>query len=283
MAERIVSPGVFTRENDQSFIAQGVASIGASIIGPTVKGPAFAPTVVTSFSEFEAKFGGQSSYTYVPFSVRDYLQNAGSMLVMRVLAGGGYSFDGSTKKLVAAVSASTIMAVFHPSKNADDSTIELSKTLSSSLGTSPISMSNAFGIDFSGSAFESAFTVTASINPTRTDYITRAIGTSPDNSGGTTDKAYVYLNFKNEQTTAVSNTPTASVNLVLSDAACTFSSSFTEGYDHASTPWITSQLLDSGGTTSNLFKFHHLADGNPTNQIVTGKRRAKRTCSVRKY
>ena len=40
MAERIVSPGVFTNEVDQSFLAGGVAQIGAAIVGPTVKGPA---------------------------------------------------------------------------------------------------------------------------------------------------------------------------------------------------------------------------------------------------
>ncbi len=49
MAERIVSPGVFTREKDLSFLPQGIADIGAAIIGPTVKGPAFVPTQVTSF------------------------------------------------------------------------------------------------------------------------------------------------------------------------------------------------------------------------------------------
>jgi len=30
MAERIVSPGVFTRENDLSFLAQGVGEIGGT-------------------------------------------------------------------------------------------------------------------------------------------------------------------------------------------------------------------------------------------------------------
>jgi hypothetical protein len=266
MAERIVSPGVFTRENDQSFLQAGVASIGATIVGPTVKGPAFAPTVVRSFSEFEAKFGGQSPYTYVPFSVRDYLSKAGSVIIVRVLAGGGYEFDGSTRQLVAAVSGSTILTVFQPSLNTDDTTIELGNTLSSSLGTSPISMSNAFGIDFSGSAFQSAYTVTASLNPLRDDYITRVVGTSPMNSDGTTDRAYCYLNFRDEQTTAVAATPTASINLVLSTTSCEFTSTATEGYEHSSTPWITSQLL--GGSTSNLFKFHHLADGTPTNKDV---------------
>ena len=46
MAENIISPGVFTRENDLSFLPQGIGQIGACIIGPTVKGPAFVPTVI---------------------------------------------------------------------------------------------------------------------------------------------------------------------------------------------------------------------------------------------
>ena len=59
MAERIVSPGVFTREKDLSFLPQGVAEIGAAIIGPTERGPAFTPTVITSESEFQDMFGQQ--------------------------------------------------------------------------------------------------------------------------------------------------------------------------------------------------------------------------------
>lgn len=44
MAEQIIiSPGVFTRQNDLSYLPQGIQSIGAAIIGPTVKGPAFVP------------------------------------------------------------------------------------------------------------------------------------------------------------------------------------------------------------------------------------------------
>ena len=46
MAERIVSPGVFTQERDQTFLAQGVAEIGAAFVGPTTKGPAFVATQV---------------------------------------------------------------------------------------------------------------------------------------------------------------------------------------------------------------------------------------------
>ena len=60
MAERIVSPGVFTREKDLSFLPQGIDAIGAALIGPTQEGPAFVPTVVRNFAEFERIFGKES-------------------------------------------------------------------------------------------------------------------------------------------------------------------------------------------------------------------------------
>jgi hypothetical protein len=263
MAERIVSPGVFTNENDQSFIQQGIEQIGASIVGPTVKGPAFVPTVVTSFAEFEVMFGGTSSKTYVPFSVRDYLQNAGSVLVTRVLAGGGYSFPRTSRNLVSIISGSEIVSVFQPSKNTDDESVELSASQFNAGG----GIQDSHIISFSGSAF-SEYAVTASFNPSNQDYITRVVGTSPDNSDGTEDKVFTYLNFKDKQSEAVTATPTGSWEIVVSDEDIIFTSSKAEGYDNAATPWITSQILDGSGTTSNLFKFHHLADGDDTNTDV---------------
>ena len=73
MAERIVSPGVFTRETDLSFLPQAIGEIGAAIIGPTKKGPAFVPTQVTSFQEYEEIFGGQDDRFYTPQTVEQYL------------------------------------------------------------------------------------------------------------------------------------------------------------------------------------------------------------------
>lgn len=94
MAEQIISPGAFTRENDQSFLQEGVAQIGAAIIGPTAKGPALSPTIVTTISQFENIFGttiqsGSNYYTYLTnLTARSYFENGGnSMLVVRVLSG----------------------------------------------------------------------------------------------------------------------------------------------------------------------------------------------------
>ena len=72
-SEKIISPGVFTQENDLSFLPAGIGAIGAAIVGPTVKGPAFIPTVVNSFADYERKFGPLSSETFVPQTVREYM------------------------------------------------------------------------------------------------------------------------------------------------------------------------------------------------------------------
>ena len=90
MAERIVSPGVFTREKDLSFLPQGISEIGAAIIGPTQKGPAFTPTIISNFSEFEEIFGSLDSRFYVPYTAKQYLKSAGTVTIVRVLGIGGY-------------------------------------------------------------------------------------------------------------------------------------------------------------------------------------------------
>jgi hypothetical protein len=100
MAEKIVSPGVFTNEVDQSFLPSRIAAIGAAVIGPTQKGPAGIPTTVSSYSEFLQTFGGtltsgsgasQQSYKYLTnYAAQEYLKYADTLTVVRVL-GSGYS------------------------------------------------------------------------------------------------------------------------------------------------------------------------------------------------
>ena len=93
MAEKIISPGVFTNEIDQSFLPAAVADIGAALIGPTLKGPAGVPTVVTSYSDFQAKFGdvvtsGSDSVQYLTsHAAEEYLKNSDTLTVVRVMAG----------------------------------------------------------------------------------------------------------------------------------------------------------------------------------------------------
>ena len=104
MAEKIISPGVFTNEIDQSFLPAAVADIGAALIGPTVKGPAGVPTIVTSFSDFQNKFGDvfKSGSDTVQFltshAAQEYLRNSNVLTVVRILDG---DFSGATTTLTA--------------------------------------------------------------------------------------------------------------------------------------------------------------------------------------
>lgn len=88
--DRIVSPGVFTRENDLSSIAQGVADIGGVVVAPFAKGPGFAPTLVRSVSELETTFGTADGTLYGPYTAKQYLQEKGFVTVCRVGALTGY-------------------------------------------------------------------------------------------------------------------------------------------------------------------------------------------------
>lgn len=94
MAETIISPGVFTRENDISFIQPAPVAAGAAIIGPAVKGPVEVPTLVTSYNDYVRKFGttfasGSTSYEFLTsIAVKNYFQQGGnSVLVSRVVSG----------------------------------------------------------------------------------------------------------------------------------------------------------------------------------------------------
>ena len=97
MAEKIVSPGVFTRERDLTFLPAGIQNIGAALIGPAVKGPGLVPTMVTSMAEYRALFGdvfesgsgaNLGNYTYfTSLAAEEYLKHHDTLTVVRIMAG----------------------------------------------------------------------------------------------------------------------------------------------------------------------------------------------------
>lgn len=111
MAEKIVSPGVFQRETDQSFITPAPVEVGAAIIGPTVRGPVEQPTVVTSFADYRNKFGttfvsaSENLEFFTSIAVQKFFANGGnSMLVTRVASG---SFTPAVSTNISAATGST--------------------------------------------------------------------------------------------------------------------------------------------------------------------------------
>ena len=93
MAEAIISPGVYARENDISFINPAPVAAGAAFIGPTVKGPVEEPTIVTSYSDYLRTFGetitsGSKQYEYLTsVAIKGYFQQGGNTaLVTRIVS-----------------------------------------------------------------------------------------------------------------------------------------------------------------------------------------------------
>jgi uncharacterized protein len=112
MAETLVSPGVLARENDQSFITQQPVQVGAALVGPTVKGPVEQPIIVTSYSDYQNRFGttfesGSEVFTYFSsISAFNYFNNGGNTLLVTRVVSGSTSAWGYASASVPAASAS---------------------------------------------------------------------------------------------------------------------------------------------------------------------------------
>lgn len=243
MAERIVSPGVFTREKDLSFLPQGIGEIGGALIGQTVKGPAFVPTKVESFNEFQQKFGGLTEDSYLPYTAQSYLQDAPNATIVRVLGANGYT--APTLALVVSSSAGTkVGAVLHPTTTTNGSDFDLSIV-------DTAASASLFLLTLSGSISTTA--TSASLNPSSENYFTKVYGYAPKSS----KVAYTYLNFSTFQSQSFATAENVKVSIVQYDT------DYTKEYSYASTPYIKSQKV--GGVATNLFKVHTLSHGTATN------------------
>ena len=114
MAEKIISPGVFQNESDQSLVQRGIQGTATAIVGPTVKGPVEVPTLVTSYSDYQNRFGttfesGSLVYSYfTSIAAYNYFANGGNtMLVTRVVSGSAATDWSYSNAQIPAIDAST--------------------------------------------------------------------------------------------------------------------------------------------------------------------------------
>jgi hypothetical protein len=240
MAEKIVSPGVFTRENDLSFLQQGVAAIGAAFIGPFKEGP-LVPTIVNSQAEFETLFGKVDDTYYTPLAVQNYLREAGTATICRVAGIGGYTEQNPILVTLTTGSVSASVAILF---NTDNDATGFTGTTSTSIASAVLTLSGS-ELGFSGSI---------SLDTTSVNNIESTFGTSPYGSKG----AYVYANFKNSGVTIGTNT-TASIT-VLDDQDFGFDA------QEATTPLIQSQLISNA--RYDLFNVQTIGAGNAANTKV---------------
>jgi hypothetical protein len=248
MAEKIVSPGVFTRENDLSFLSQGIGEIGAAIIGPFAKGPAFVPTVVNTQSEFESIFGTPDGSYYTGYTVQNYLREAGTVTIVRVGHVGGYNHVDPIAIKVQASGSGEIKVVgsLFVTHTGDEAVGLLSTTLTAAVSSSEFTISGS-ALGFSGSV---------SILPSAGNDLSDVFGESPRGS----KNAYSYVYFENAAT-ELQSVLTQGGSIVLETMP---DQNFSYDIQHASTPWIKSQLISD--ERHDLFRFHTLGDGTNYNK-----------------
>ena len=257
MAEKIISPGVFTNEIDQSFLPAAVADIGAALIGPTLKGPALIPTVVTSFSEYQQIFGdvtkngknGESVQFLTSHAAEEYLKNSNTLTVVRVLDGTfgkATATVGTTGGSTAATSASgslTIAGTF--GQTVDDETqitvggTEFRFVASDPAGGLPVDSSPVF------------FHATGSDTATYLDNLVSEINAA--NIGVTANDGTSFLSL------TASNAGTAGNDITVdTGSGTTFSDVLT----------LTGGT-NTGGSSANCFTLETLADGAIMNNADT--------------
>jgi len=272
MAERVVSPGVFTNEVDQSFLAGGVAQIGAAIVGTTVKGPALVPTPITSMGDFESIFGSYTDESYVPLVVNDYLRNGNVITVTRLLYEDGYTLDNGVMAIVAkSASVEVVTNVLHPTHvvttdGVGNDVFESSSLTDGGSGSFEIKYSGSFaaGAD-SAIGFDGAGTflvteggsISGSIVSTDNNHLNKVFGQSPKS------KDYpLYVQYGNKNASTLFN----DIGDIAMSLEKISSFALAQDYKTANTPYITSQKI--GTLTKNLLKFHTLAHGTSVNHEV---------------
>jgi hypothetical protein len=246
--EKIVSPGVFTKENDLSYLPTGIAQIGAAIVGPTEQGPAFLPKIVTTQQEYEQIFGKATDY-YTGLAARNYLREAGSLTVVRVGGVGGYKLGGGIVLTATSASITEVVGILAPSSSTTTSTFDV------------------------GNLNSASFVVTSSAGLIASASILASVSTTVDDVLGTTPffgkAAYTYLFFSIQTTgSALYNADPNKITITGSRldtyAGNTSPQDFEKDATFASTPWVVSQKY--GDVVYDLFRVHTLGDGNVENK-----------------
>jgi len=247
MSERIVSPGVFTRENDLSFLTQGIGEIGAAIIGPFKQGPAFIPTIIRTQSEFEDTFGTPDGTYYSEYAVQNYLREAGQVTVVRVGGVGGYQQVAPLAIFASGSSAQSVgtklIGLLHSTKVGNEGVGFTGATV-----VSDDSTDGSFVIN----SLTAGVNVSASILASATNDLSDVFGESPFGA----KSAYAYSYFENM---AGYYTGSAGNNIVITRVVLP-TQNFAYDTTEAQTPMVQSQLIS--GERYDLFNFVTLGHGD---------------------
>lgn len=348
------SPGFFDREIDLSSRVVEPSGTPAAIIGASLKGPAFVPVTLGSFSDFQTKFGDLNPKVVAPYAVQKWLDNRFACTFMRVLGAGanttqaqmndtrttgrvtnaGFKISGSTVSsgdhryqgavqfLIAKHAVTGTEVYGFPMFTDNDSffqngvatdtylvrgllfsaydtrvmVMSASETFDGLMDdmaaidagvTSPtykkfkLAISSSVGSSFATTdGYAGVRILTASLNPSDTDYIAKVLNTDPDKFE--TEKHLLYCDFAvdNEIASIVAasgstvdfvavfsgsidtSSTSGDTSLSLRDAFGRFDTRFTT----PKTPWFISQPF--GLTEYNLFYVESIDDGAYANNKI---------------
>jgi len=283
MAERIVSPGVFTRERDLSFLPVGIGEIGAAIIGPTKTGPSFVPTVVTSFADYEAIFGTYTTDYYTPFAVREYLRSAASVTVVKVGLLGGY-VASNINLVVSGGSAAATSASFPNTVVAALAPTAANQSGEGSIGAivgGATSASN-FSLTLEGTNATASLTNVSILSTGTGELFSNKISddVGSPSIGSTGAPQYIYKNFKSSTSASIAAgyiDSDSTITVELQSNGLDFNTGGGDSVDantyvitnsgnkdaaSARTPYIHSQNASS---PTNLFRIYTRIDGTESN------------------
>jgi len=267
-SERIISPGVFTNEKDLSFLQTGVGAIGAALIGPTIKGPAFVPVAVSSYQDFVAQFGSLYEQSYLPYTAKSYLNNAGGATIVRVLGSGGYTLTHPLALVATGSWGKKLISFLHPTfaiGNDDDESMFAKSTLTSNnSGSFVLTISGAMETDqstFTNALDQNGEAFSSSIDPNNASFIGNLFGYNPYG----TNAVYNYVCFT-QQASASLAADGATKLIIESGSLNSPEWDFTDDYLAAQTPWVTSQKV--GANTVDLFRFETISHGIHSNYEI---------------
>ncbi len=230
----ISSAGIYINEVDQSFLSEGIISVGAAIVGPTAKGPVESPTVVTSYNEYVAKFGelfitGTDQYGFFNNSAAyHYFTNGGTSLLVTRVANGTYTAASAS---VTGSSTTTSFKIHSISEGADGNTGTANdagllgsgsrnniryeiKNAETGSGTFTLVIRRGDDDDNEQIILEQYFNL--NLDPFDDNYIGRAIGTQFTSVEGSGEDSYIQINgdFPNQskyvRVSDISDTPSYS-------------------------------------------------------------------------
>ena len=252
MEQKFISPMVATNEYDLSYLGQGISDIGAAFVGPTTKGPAFIPTNVASANEYYKIFGYADGYSYMPYSIKEYLKNSSVASIIRILGLDGYTHNSVAHLIMSGSFGQKVVGVFHRStlitgQDEDDTLASSSVTYVSS---------GSFNLHLEAPATAESTDYSASFDSTAANFISKVV----KSTANTTDAGYAYQLYKNNISTYYTADPSASVSMQFTNL------DMTQEYQSATTPWITSQTV--GASVANLFRFKTISNGNYVNQEI---------------